>query len=254
MGTAEAVRSLLEQKRDALLNADISTLSVPNGICYDGIIDETMFYSDGNSPRVIFLLKETNGNDPHGKTPDHLGDWDYRDWLEHQQATQDRERLYRTFYSLCMWLDVFYDCVAGHIIPFSEYRDSGRLSPDSLRKNLRRTAILNLKKTWGGGSTSWNALKSYLESDVAKDVIQKQIKLIRPNIVICGGQQVFDFAKEIFGAEEQRLLAGARDILYFKSGGALFLNFYHPACRKSREYLYNYCADVFQSLLEKGLF
>ena len=88
MGTTEAIRSLLEQKRDALLSADISTLSVPNGICYDGIIDETMFYSDGNSPRVIFLLKETNGNDPHGKAPDHL--WDYRDWLEHQQATQDR--------------------------------------------------------------------------------------------------------------------------------------------------------------------
>ena len=64
----------------------------------------------------------------------------------------------------------------------------------------------------------------------------------------------YDFAKEIFGAEEQRLLAGDRDISYFKSVGALFLNFYHPACRKSREYLYNYCADVFQSLLEKGLF
>ena len=260
MGKTEALRSLLEQNRDALLRADPSTLSVPNGICYDGIVDETTFYSHENAPRAVFLLKETNGNDAHGKAQDHLKDWDYRYWLEHQQANgekserNDSNHFYRTFHSLCMWLDVFKACMNDHVMPFSEYRDSGQLSPDRLRKNLRKTAILNLKKTWGGGSTSWNALNSYLESDAARNVIREQIELIQPNIVICGGRQVFDFAKEIFAAEEKHILSEDRDVFYFKANGVLFLNFYHPACRKSREFLYNYSADVFQTLLEKGLY
>lgn len=259
MRKAEALRSLLEQNRDALLRADSSTLSAPNGICYDGIVDETVFYSKENAPRVVFLLKETNGNDAHGKAQEHLRDWDYRYWLEHQQANgeeseqNDSKQLYRTFHSLCMWLDVFKACMSGHVIPFSEYRDSGQLSPDRLRKNLRRTAILNLKKTWGKGSTSWNALNSYLKSDVAKKVIREQIELIQPNIVICGGRQVFDFARLIFAAEEKHILSGEKDVLYFKADDVIFLNFYHPACRKSKEFLYNYSADVFQTLLEKGL-
>ena len=253
MGTNEAIQNLLKENRTALLQADISTASASNGICYDGIVDEAEFYSAENSPKVIFLLKETNGNDEHGNAPKDLSDWPYRDWLEHQQATQGTEPLYRTFHSLCMWLDVFYDCVDGRLMSFSEYRDNGRLSPDSLRKNLRRTAILNLKKTWGGGSTAWTALNSYLESKAARDVIRKQIELIQPNIVICGGQQVFDFAKTVFGAEEELLPTGDRDILYFKSNGALFLNFYHPACRMSKDFLYNYSADVFKAILEKGL-
>ena len=260
MGKTEALRSLLEKNRDALVRADSSTLSVQNGICYDGIVDETVFYSDENTPRVIFLLKETNGNDANGKAPDHLKDWDYRYWLEHQQANgekseqNDSNQFYRTFHSLCLWLDVFRACINGHVMPFSEYRDSGQLSPDRLRKNLHRTAILNLKKTWGGGSTSWNSLKSYLESDAAKNVIREQIELIQPNIVICGGRQVFDFARVIFAAEEKHILSGEKDVLYFKANDVIFLSFYHPACRKSKEFLYDYSADVFQTLLEKGLY
>ena len=130
-------------------------------------------------------------------------------------------------------------------MPFSEYRDSGQLSPDRLRKNLHRTAILNLKKTWGGGSTSWNSLKSYLESDTAKNVIREQIELIQPNIVICGGRQVFDFARVIFAAEEKHILSGEKDVLYFKANDVIFLNFYHPACRKSKEFLYDYFSILF---------
>ncbi|MGN0627754.1 MAG: hypothetical protein ACI4IT_07500 [Oscillospiraceae bacterium] len=260
MRKTDDIRRLLEQNREALIQADSSSSAVPNGICYDGIVDETVFYSDANTPRVIFLLKETNGNDAKGKAGDCSNDWNYRDWLEHQQAkgeesNQDGDnQFYRTFYALCMWLDVFRDCVNGNVTAFSEYRKSGRLSSDSLRRNLCNTAIINLKKTWGGGSTSWSALNSYLKSDAAKKVLCEQIKLIEPNIVICGGHQVFDFAKEIFGAEEKHITARDKEILYFKFGKAVFLDFYHPACRKSREFLYNYSVEVFQTLLEKGLY
>ena len=101
MGTNEAIQSLLRENRTALLQADLSTVSASNGICYDGIVDEAEFYSAQNSLRVIFLLKETNGNDKHGNTPEDLSDWHYRDY---QQATKGTEPLYRTWPGVKFWL------------------------------------------------------------------------------------------------------------------------------------------------------
>lgn len=247
------IQELLISNREALLQADVSTHEKQNGICVDGIIDETVFYKQPK--KVMFLLKETNGNDAGGKAQESYHDWDYRGWLQHQQANDEpgdknnSRTFYKTFYNVCMWLDVFYDILAGKHISYDEYMASGRFSSEVLRKNLSKTAIINLKKTWGGATTDWKALNSYLQSETVHEVLRKEIDYINPDVVICGSNEVFDFAKKIFGGEAKTLsLSGNRETRYFQIGNTVFLGFYHPACRKKREDLYNYSAAIFRAL------
>ena len=92
------IKDLLISNHEALLQADVSTQETPNGICFDGIVDEAVFYAQPK--KVIFLLKETNGNDDRGETQESYSDWDYRGWLQHQQANDEPgdEENSRVFY------------------------------------------------------------------------------------------------------------------------------------------------------------
>lgn len=83
----EKIKDLLKNKQEVLLQADGSTNNRENGICFDGIVDETCF--DKQPKKVIFLLKETNGNDDKGQEPESYNEWDYRSWLQHQQANNE---------------------------------------------------------------------------------------------------------------------------------------------------------------------
>ncbi|MBP6886831.1 MAG: hypothetical protein KBC20_02045 [Oscillospiraceae bacterium] len=247
------IEELLISNREALLQADTSISETQNGICSDGIVDEECFYIQPQ--RAIFLLKETNGNDSRGKARESYNNWDYRGWLQHQQANselgdeENSNTFYKTFYNVCMYLDVFYDVLADKCIPYEEYMASGRFNTEILRKNLRKTAIINLKKTWGGGSTEWKALNNYLQNEKVLEVLRKEITYINPDVVICGGKKVFDFAKKIFGGEEQELpITGAFKANYFQTDNSVFLSFYHPSCRKKRRDLYDCSAEVFRTL------
>ena len=46
-----------------------------NGICFDGAVNPELFFT--HSKRLMFLLKETNGNDMNGKRNNITTDWDY---------------------------------------------------------------------------------------------------------------------------------------------------------------------------------
>lgn len=250
----EQIKELLSSNREVLLQADSSTSEKQNGICFDGIVDEACFYAQPQ--KILFLLKETNGNDDSGKAQEGYDDWDYRGWLQHQQANDEPgdggndRAFYKTFYNICMWLDVFYDILADKHISYEEYMAGGRFNTEVLRKNLRKTAIVNLKKTWGGAHTDWKALNSYLQSEGVLEVLCKEITYINPDIVLCGGREVFDFAKRIFGGEVQNLpLPGDSKTEYFRMGNRIFLNFYHPAdYYKKRKNLYVYSTEIFNAL------
>ena len=84
---------------------------------------------------------------------------------------------------------------------------------------------------------------------MARKVVRKQLEIIDPDVVICGSREVFDFAKEIFGTPEESLpIEGGKSVSCFRANDMLFLDFYHPACRKSREFLYDFSVGVFRNL------
>ena len=67
------IKELLISNKEILIQADASTDIKKNGICFDGIIDESCF--NKQAKKVIFLLKETNGNDDKGNKPNRYDEW-----------------------------------------------------------------------------------------------------------------------------------------------------------------------------------
>lgn len=238
------IKSLLEANRDILLNGQLG-----NAICYDGIVDEKIY--NRQRYRLAFLLKETNGNSSDGTAPDHYDDWDYVGWIQDKQST-GAEPLYPTFRNIAMWTSVFYDIFEHGSTDKAKYLDNGVLKvTDSLKSALRRIAVINLKKTFGGGATDWRDLNAYLTQDIC-DIIREELLVAEPTIVLCGGQQVFDFVGRLHRSEGTPPLTFTTSngiaVEYIPAYDYLYVNFYHPACRKSREAMFDYAADVFTGL------
>lgn len=238
------IKELLIRNRNTLLNNDFK-----NAICYDGIVDEKT-YSRQNH-RLAFLLKETNGNTPDGKSPESYDDWDYVGWIKDKQSTGE-EALYPTFRNISMWASEFYDIFNNGETDKSKYLTDGVLQiTDTLKESLRKIAVINLKKTYGGGTTDWKDLDAYLTQEVC-DVLREEIFTADPTVVICGGQQVFDFVSRIHRSEKHPTLTvtapSGKIIEYIPADDYIYVNFYHPACRKSRENMFDYAEDVFKAI------
>ena len=237
----EQIRELLLEKRSGLIRADTTSSITPNGICFDGIVCEDCY--DLQPKKLLFLLKETNGNDSKGNAPDQYQDWDYRAWLEYQQHKNVSEpnfgnqALYRTFYNLGIIVDIFYG-------------GAGSAEEETVRKNLGKTAIVNLKKTWGGAATSWKSLNQYLQNGDVRQTLLREIDITKPNVVVCGGKtEVLNFAKEIFIPHtEGNVPTSEGDIRYFKYHDIVFVDFHHPSCRKGYDFMRTYSKEVFAAL------
>lgn len=237
----DQIKELLCEKRIDLIRADKTSSITPNGICFDGIVCEDCY--DLQPKKLLFLLKETNGNDSKGNAPKQYQDWNYRAWLENQQHKNIPEpnfgnkELYRTFYNLGIIVDVFYG-------------GEGSVEEETVRKNLGKTAIVNLKKTWGGAATSWKSLNQYLQNDDVRKTLLREIDIIKPDVVVCGGKmEVMNFAKEIFVPNtEGSVPVGGDEVCYFKYHDIVFVDFYHPSCRKGYDFMRTYSKDVFAAL------
>lgn len=248
----EKIRQLLEENREALILADPMSDIHTNGICYDGIINQRKY------KRIVFLLKETNGNDSNGEAGK-LNDWDYRLWLERCQSEGlptgnkgDSTQFYgRTFKKLSMWADVLVTLMdKKSVLPFEEY-EKEKLDQAYLRETLKKIAIINLKKTWGGGTADLRRLDTYLKSEAVRSVLKEQMYLAVPEIVVCGGRQVYDYAKAIFGGDEKCFDLPSGDKLeFFRDHDTVYVNFYHPAYRKSTLCAYNMAVERFGELMK----
>ena len=245
----EKIKELLEHHRSELISADETSVLVTNGICYDGIVNEELFEQ---SEKIVFLLKETNGNDKKGNAQSSYDDWNYRAWLEYQQHKNLEEpsygdrKLYKTFYNLAMWVDLFNSKTR---VDFQEYVTEDGLSEENLRYQLGKAAVINLKKTWGGATTAWKSLNNYLKNSCIKEVLKNELAYVEPKIVVCGSTEVYEFAKKIFESDaEKTIVTSKKTVRVFSYQNMKFVEFYHPACRKSREFLYDFCREVVDQL------
>lgn len=236
------IMRLINDNRQDIINGEEN-----NGICYDGVVDERGWK---NSPvRLAFLLKETNGNNSDGKAPEEYSDWKtYMEWIA-EFATR-KTRIYPTFRNVAMWTSMLSDIVGGTEISPDKYLKNGQLQiTEELSKSLLGIAVVNLKKTWGGGSTDFKTMDKYLESKTVREVIREELHFISPSVVLCGGSQVFYWAAKIYDARTDSFTTeSGKQIGYFRVGDTLFVDFLHPACRKSRVASFNHAADVFALL------
>lgn len=200
-----------------------------NGICFDGAVDPEYYLN--KKDRLMFLLKETNGNNNDGSSATKLTDWDYMEWVRAQACRT--EPLYRSVYrNLAMWARQF-DMYATGKAPVADdlIDENGLIIDDELCKSLSGIAVINLKKSWGTEQTDWAEMNRYIEGDpVRKEILLHQVDELKPNLVLCGG--TFDFAHRIFGADvpvQTHVCKDGQRIDYFCKDGRMFAGCYHPS-------------------------
>lgn len=219
-GINRKIKALLEENR---------SLFEGKPIVFDGVVDEAAFLNSGI--RTAFLLKEVNDRDRQE-------DWeDFLDNYVRKQAYTDK--MYTTWPNVCLWMEalkednIFYrDCLNGN----------GSFDVDKLQQNLLDIAIVNIKKTAGGSASNHNELVQ--AADRYGFVVRRQMELIGPRLVICGG--TFEYAKSIFGVEEQRVRMLPSGAEYFQEGETVYLQFVHPVWYTvSRKILFAYAKVTF---------
>lgn len=243
MSKNKRIKELLKHYHDQLLRAD-TIISEGNAICYDGIVSEEAF--ENENTKVMALLKDTNGNDSSGKLHEKLEEWNYREWL-YENLVKSDEWYGATFNKLCMYVDLYKLIQEGKVLTYKEYVDLGKYDRGNFKKVLEKIAVVNLKKTWGRESCTLNILNTYLtnENGIARQIVKEELEIISPDVVLCGGWEVFEMAKRIFIDNTSKVSEFA-----FKSNETVFICLYHPAGRGNIEKYYNDAKEKFLELLD----
>jgi hypothetical protein len=139
----------------------------------DGVVDEASFFD--SSPRILFVLKEPN--DPGG------GGWDLCEFVRDGGRSQ-------TWDNISRWVAGIRRLPAE--TPWSEIT---RISNDDRKRLLRSIAIMNVKKSPGGGSAERDSLMTAARAD--RDLLLEQFNLYKAELVLCCGAPVGDLMEEL---------------------------------------------------------
>lgn len=189
-----------------------------NFIVSDGIIDESQF------EKILFITKEPNDPKPSES-------WDLALFL--------KKNLYGNYGArLSEWS---YGILKG-FPPIGEM-------PKKHHNYLRKTAVINIKKSGGKASANHSILEKHLRLNAP--LLREQIMLIKPEIII-GGIGRVDYWGILFPDGWNRTRTGY-DIDVGKWNGIKIIDFYHPAYRIPRVMSYVLLEKVMNSKEFKDL-
>ena len=157
----------------------------------DGIVSPVEWYAQPEGgERILFILKEAYDDIEHRI-------WDEAKWIAHEPCMEGcinkdckncRASGY-TFNPMAEWIYGVYNVQSGTDTAYDNWLgvSSRNLTEyyqvrDSL---LRRVALMNIKKSDGARASSDEDLFYYAALD--KDLLRRQIELIAPTLIICGG-------------------------------------------------------------------
>jgi hypothetical protein len=188
-----------------------------------GVVDENLF--DSAEVKLMILLKEVND-------PDQLEDWSLVDLINDQI---NRQHFYPTWRRVGEWSFGLeqgfpsYQSIVGHMVEAN------------ITNGLQNIAATNLKKSGGAGESVYEVIRQHAFAE--KELWTKEIEIIKPDVVICGG--TFGIAQEVLEFEAISCGSGA---LYGKSLNTIFIGFYHPVYRISPKVLYAYFKETMRAL------
>lgn len=167
------------------------------------------------SNRILFLMKEPNRN--RGE--------DMREWIGRQGEEVVKEGF---FSNIALWLyglsrvDAF-----GNYMAFREANDAKAYTNafDTLP-----LAIVNIKKASGGRTVANDTLAAYLKRANNAAYLRKEIEILQPNIVICGGGSglVITVAREVIYPKIVFTEVDG-DVCFNTKARLVLLNSYHPS-------------------------
>ena len=169
-----------------------------------------------SSKRVLFLMKDPNGNPGT----------DMREWIGRQHPTTVTSMFFK---SISLWL-----LGLNSFNEKSEYLSfENAIEPEAYSHafDTLPISIVNIKKESGKGTVSNRELWSYItKSEKYSELLKKQIEILNPNIIVCGGGSgtVFKIALDLIYSELE--FKKINNWIYYNKGEKIVLiDSYHPA-------------------------
>lgn len=115
---------------------------------------------------------------------------------------------------------------------------------------LRKIAYINVKKIPGGSTANWNELVDF--HNKFGYILEKQIKLYKPDVIICG--YTYEIIKETLNQIYEKTSSQKfeiddknKDNIFYYNNEILIIDAYHPNSRKNKE---NYCNGIINGVLD----
>lgn len=222
-------KSLIEQE-DELWNEWAMTYSPEElkQFCFDGLLagrnkdpkEEEKKWLNAKR-RVLFFMKDTNGNPDDDIRSWHIG------WETYEDGTI--KPLHRFYIVLLKWLWALNEVTADHLPVFDKTKE------EYIEVTWQYPmAQVNGKKISGGAQVSNEVLWLYFERDTCG--LARQFRLLNPNIIVCGGgsgtlcQYVMECLYQNYFFEKINNWC-----YYCASLDLLVIDSYHPSSRISDE-------------------
>jgi hypothetical protein len=175
----------------------------------DGVIDPNIWYSQ--DLRVLFLLKEAY----------HKEEYETYDLAEKLCENGPWDSMWRR---VAEWGYGLRNTTAERI---ADYNGIYGASTKSLKEELRRIAIVNVKKSNGKSESSWKDIQNYADAD--KDFLNRQIDLIDPTVIVCGYTfaHLNDFYCEASINKKDKNQYNPDG--FYKYKNIMILDYYHPS-------------------------
>ncbi len=215
----------LTQKQEKLhqkINAIAEKLN--NGLepIYDGVGNIPIYL---NSPlKIMWLLKESYDQDKQGNKGN--GNWSIYDAVQNDTAWS-----YLSFQRMAYVLYGYNNGV------YCEDKDMPKIrNRKEMVKDLANLAYININKLPGGTSSDDSHIARCY--NIWKDIINEQIEVYNPNVIILGGTEKFlDFKNEFIQCKhyENKDVNPKIESKIYKWGNRWVISVYHPGYMMSTE-------------------
>lgn len=127
------------------------------------------------------------------------------------------------------------------------------LNKEDVKKHFLTSpfAFVECKKQCGKTSISNSTLHHYLYDEDYKELLYQEIKILKPNMIVCTNNMIYQFVQEMYGMENLIKLNEPRhnSIRIFAEKEILILNSFHPSARISYMKFYDGVMDHYRAFL-----
>ncbi len=187
----------------------------------DGVASEEDYLSA--KYKIMYVLKEVNG----GKS------WSLREFVRDGGRPQ-------TWDNIARWTEAIFDLDTEK--PWSYWENDNE---DRRKKILKTICAVNVKKT-SGGHTS-HADEIYQAAIDNSAILQKQLSLYNPDIIICCGTEKA-FVDACYKNQEPDWKMTSRGIWYFVDNDTVVISFAHPEARVKDCFLHYALVDAVKEI------
>lgn len=189
----------------------------------DGIVDEAEYKA--SKYKILYVMKEVNGGEG----------WNLKEFLKDGGRPQ-------TWNNIARWTEGIFSLENDFKWDYLESNNE-----DRRKIMLKKIGSINLKKTPGTHTSNYKEIDK--EAKANKELINKQVELYKPDIIICCG--TFDsFVNNVLDAKDEKKEMTDRGIRYLIYDDKLIISYAHPEARIRSSYMHYALMDAIREILK----